>query len=238
MNKKVSLIIVTVIVFLLQAFLLNKLGDGYSFLLGVPITASSNVFYRLLIYWYLPISFVTFLFIGETRYSLRTSGVLLITRGRSRLRWWGVNLVKTVLKLGSLILIQYVIFKFIAQKGHISVSPSDVEACIRYFLMLLFFIVLQMLLELFIEPTSAHLIVNTAIVGSVLVAHICYFYFLKGDSYWLFVPINGMQANVTGMPDAVGIRLISSEKALLVLLSIHLLLLISSLIKVRKLDIF
>ena len=67
---------------------------------------------------------------------------------------------------------------------------------------------------------------------------ICYFYFLKGDSYWLFVPINGMQANVTGMPDAVSIRLISSEKALLVLLSIHLLLLISSLIKVRKLDIF
>lgn len=238
MNRKVNLVLLIIMSFIIQAYLLNKLGKEYSFLLGVPVTVSSKLFYRLLIQWYLPISFLTFYFVGETSHSLRTRGSLLITRGTSRVKWWIINLSKASGKLGLLVSIQFFVFKLISQKGYFEISMGDFEVFIRYYLMLLFFIFVQMSLELYFEPTSAHLLVNTVIVGSILMAHACFIFFPTGAYYWLFIPLNGMEANIVGIPKVSSISLISSEKSIVFLLSLHIIWFLSSLIKVKRIDIF
>jgi hypothetical protein len=169
-NKKFFIFVLLTII--IQAIVISKfnlISTEFPFLDGVPLTSSQALEYRYLLNWYLPIISISFYFSGYLSNLVKTQGAVFFVRAYSKPKWIIKQYVSIIMVLLLFIIFQTVIFSFMRLGNSVFSIENFIKSFSIYFLTLLTLFSIQQLLELYIKPEIAHLIVNVYIVLSILI---------------------------------------------------------------------
>ncbi|MFG6497019.1 DUF2705 family protein [Fictibacillus sp. UD] len=242
MLKNRALFLLVVIIMIIQAVLLNHFDTLYSslpFLDGVPITSSYALENKFLVYWFLPIVAMSFYFTGYCSDVLKTYGKVIIIRNYGRTRWLFNRFVSMMIVTLIFVVIQVLIFRFLLTDSTINLEGIEViKLLAMYFLTLSALFALQLVMELFISPQVAQMVVNVYIVVSLLLTKQIYL-IGGGFIYYLFLPnyAMGFRNGLTSISE-FQTPIISYPIGITVLMIIIASIVGFSISRIKKIDIF
>ncbi|KGX87802.1 DUF2705 family protein [Pontibacillus litoralis] len=185
MNKKmVFLIFVSIII---QCFFYKSSDikmDKIPYLDGVPNTSSTSLESKFLLQWYFPIFFILLFFSGMIKNELSTSGIAFITRYRNKTYWLIKKLILLWIITFSFVLFQMLLYTF----GSFEIINNNyVILLFLYYLLLVLLVNVQAMLELYVAPNIAFILVNIYVIASVLIHNMVYKY-VNNMEYLFIVP--------------------------------------------------
>lgn len=223
---------------ILQAILMTSVStEAFPFLDGIPITASEF----LILYWYLPIVSLSFYFTGYVKFNLNSYGILKLSRKYSKSKWIVSRYINTMLVLFIFTLIQLFVFYIntvMIQDDQYVFNNNFFKLTIMYYLTLLVLYSIQLLLELFVSPHIAQLIVNIYIVFSLFIAKQLYLLEApKAMNYFLISNYsNGYRNGLSTLFDIENVC-IDYSVGFFILIILQITIVTMSILKVRKMDI-
>ncbi|MCD2368424.1 DUF2705 family protein [Bacillus sp. BS3(2021)] len=236
MKIKGFLFVVAAII--LQAMLMISVStDAFPFLDGIPIAASEF----LILYWYLPIVSLSFYFTGYVKFNLNSYGILKLSRKYSKSKWIVSRYISTMLVLFIFTLTQLFVFyinTIMIHDNQYVFNNNFFKLTIMYYLTLLVLYSIQLLLELFVSPHIAQLIVNIYIVFSLFIAKQLYLLEApKAMNYFLISNYsNGYRNGLSSLFDIENVC-IDYSVAFFILIILQITIVTMSILKVRKMDI-
>jgi hypothetical protein len=213
----------------------QEFSNGWTFLIGVPPMTD----YRIFMFWFLSFVSISFYFSGSVKENLTGYGQYMLVRNYSRIKWLMVHYFRVALILLGFFLLQSTVSNFMAifsqgDTKHV-VSPLLLKTSLIFYLTLLFVFILQLLLELYFNPQIAFLVVNTYVVGTILVADLFFKYKIKSFFLYLLLPNYAMGSRMDILSnDSNAIETIPAFITVIILLGLIFLL---SIKKIKKMDI-
>ncbi|MBT2259804.1 DUF2705 family protein [Priestia megaterium] len=241
--KNKGLFLIILISFTLQSIINGPIlaefypffSKEYTFLLGLPQATQ----YQMLMLWYLTFASISFYFSGRIKDILYGYGKYIMIRNYDRVKWVIVRYIKAAIMLATIVLLKIVISHLVVGifQAHweLEINMLLFKSLVIYYLTFLFLLLLQLLLELYLNSQIAFLFVNTYVVGAILTAGLLFKY--KLDSLYLYFLIPNYaiasRLNITSNSSVI----ISYFPALIVIVSLITLVLIVSVNKVKKMDL-
>ncbi|MBB3908823.1 DUF2705 family protein [Anoxybacteroides rupiense] len=236
-NKKFFLLVSLTII--MQGILLdtlNLINTNFPFLDGIPITSSHALEYRYLLNWYLPIIGMSFYFSGYLSDVTRIHGIAFFVRTYSKSKW----IIKQYLRILAHLLLFIALQMFVSVLFDLGQStfskPNLIKALSMYLLTLLVLLSIQLLIELYVKESVAHLIINIYIVFSVLITNQLHSF--PKLFHYFFLPVYGMgfRNGLSQMPK-FKLYTIDYFTGFFILLIIQVALVYFSTIKIKNMDL-
>ena len=184
--KSKGFLFIIILAMLMQSFLsFNMLADRYDgkfptaliFLLGIEPKTEYTPF----ILWYFVFVSISFYFTGDIAESLSGYGKYMLIRQYNKVKWIIRRFLTIAIKLFGFSILQSILSFFtvsiwLQKQVEFSHFNMLLKALSIYYLTLLSLLLLQMLLELYIEPQIALVSVNIYVVFSIALAGILFVY--------------------------------------------------------------
>lgn len=188
--KKYGYIIIAI---LLQRIYLNYLNleflNGAYTVNGVQIFENISATGQLLTIWFLPVYFIFNVFSGKVSDALTGYGTLLIVRDYKKSKLVLKAFIKIMLELALILILQIVVFYI----GTFNFGKSSIYniflRLILYFLTFLTLILIQVLLENYVDSKISTIIVSIYIILSVMASNFNYMLHCTNKFlHYLFIP--------------------------------------------------
>lgn len=224
---------------IIQAIMYTKfelLNTNMPFLDGVPLTESDYLIYRYLMLWSLPIIFLSFYFSGLVSTAIKESGAIYFTRSYSKAFWLFKRHFIIFNSTAFFVAFQFLTFTLLKQSGQIVAPKTLVIPFITYLLILVILFSMQQLMELFIKSELAHLLVNVYLILSILLATEA----KKVSEYFVLIlfPNLGMIFKTKeSLKFGFDTYNFDNFAVIIVLLFLYSVILVTSVIRINKIDI-
>lgn len=206
----------------------------FPFLCGVPITQNTMVHNLHLLKWYLPIFFIINYFCGRLEEMLSGYGKLLIVRKYSKNKLLLKKILNLKIELFLFVLFQISVF-FIFPTGFKAMFIGKaIVMLIMYFIFLEVIILVQFYCEFFIKPQVANIFINIFIILSIITTNTLYNTKLL-ECIRYFLISNFAMGFRNGL---INIKIVHYSHAAIIFLSTEITLIILSIIKLRKIDLY
>lgn len=167
-------VLITIITQVVFTSKFNLINTQFPFLDGVPITSDFGLEYRYLLNWYLPIISMSFYFSGYLSKLVEAQSIVFFIRNYSKSKWIIKQYLSMTIVLFSFIVFQALLFALTTSDDLIFSFENFSKSFLIYFFTLITLFSVQQLLELYIKPEIAHLVINIYIILSVLLAEKVY----------------------------------------------------------------